>query len=266
MVNLLTLLGPSTSKCGYCSSPDTSKSFAAYVQHLTPEAYQKFLDLGWSRSGLYFYKPDIESSCCPQYTIRLPVQEFEISKSQKKVIRKLAAWIRENGISGIEEVDHKNDLSVVEDGEDFLIDKFKELEAENVLQFQLVKANYDEEVLALYKKYHSEVHPSSSPISKSSFTSFQITNPISPYSIYGNYQSKIYLNCVLVAVDFIDLLPNCVVTNYFIWDPDYRDLKLGVVSALRGIALTKYLRKVHTAFKECKWYYMGKPNFREPPL
>ena len=36
--------------------------------------YQKLIDRGWRRSGKILYKPNLEESCCPPYTIRLDVK------------------------------------------------------------------------------------------------------------------------------------------------------------------------------------------------
>lgn len=39
------------------------------------------------RSGRYLYKPIMEETCCPLYTIRLDALKFKISRSQKRVLR-----------------------------------------------------------------------------------------------------------------------------------------------------------------------------------
>lgn len=38
---------------------------------LTPSNYQNLIDRGWRRSGKYVYKPILNRTCCPAYTIRL---------------------------------------------------------------------------------------------------------------------------------------------------------------------------------------------------
>ena len=45
----------------------------------------------------------------------------------------------------------------------------------------------------------------------------------------------------LIAVSMIDLLPSCVNSSYFIWDPDYKYLRLGIVSALFEIEWVRSL-------------------------
>jgi arginyl-tRNA---protein transferase len=54
----------------------------------------------------------------------------------------------------------------------------------------------------------------------------------------------------------LDILPKCVSSVYFMYDPEYAFLSLGKYSALREIALTQEFEgKVS---KELHWYYMGK--------
>ncbi|KAG0178236.1 Arginyl-tRNA--protein transferase 1 [Apophysomyces sp. BC1034] len=52
----------------------------------------------------------------------------------------------------------------------------------------------------------------------------------------------------------LDILPKCVSSVYFLYDPDYAFLGLGKYSALREIALTKELNK---SLEKLQWYYMG---------
>lgn len=41
-----------------------------WAERLTCEDYQNLIDRGWRRSGKYVYKPKMDETCCPQYTIR----------------------------------------------------------------------------------------------------------------------------------------------------------------------------------------------------
>ncbi|KAF7635545.1 Arginyl-tRNA--protein transferase 1 [Meloidogyne graminicola] len=51
------------------------------------------MDRGWRRSGKYLYKPLMEKTCCPQYTIRLDVQKFRLSRTQKRVLRAMKNYL-----------------------------------------------------------------------------------------------------------------------------------------------------------------------------
>lgn len=84
-----------------------------WAYHLTCSDYQQLIDRGWRRSGQYLYKPNLEQtwvsrcgvlvpadhrslrrSCCPQYTIRLDSHNFKPSKSHKKVLKKVARYLK----------------------------------------------------------------------------------------------------------------------------------------------------------------------------
>ena len=79
--------------CGYCGSDGTSLSRGMWTHHLTCEDYQGLVDRGWRRSGKYCYKPDMSKTCCPAYTIRCRVADFRLSKSQKKVLKTMNAFL-----------------------------------------------------------------------------------------------------------------------------------------------------------------------------
>lgn len=92
--------GRRQSPCGYCSPPGKrSEEYSSYhssglnASRLTCEVYQKMIDRGWRRSGEWCYKPDLRTSCCPQYTIRLDALKFKPSKSQRKIINRLVGSI-----------------------------------------------------------------------------------------------------------------------------------------------------------------------------
>lgn len=45
------------------------------------------------RSGKYSYKPTMKVTCCPQYAIRCDAVNFQLSKSQKKVIKRVNRFL-----------------------------------------------------------------------------------------------------------------------------------------------------------------------------
>ncbi|KAF8006276.1 hypothetical protein BT93_K0538 [Corymbia citriodora subsp. variegata] len=82
--------GRQRSSCGYCRSPNlSSRSHGLWMQSLTVDDYQDLLDRGWRRSGSFLYKPDMSSTCCPSYTIRLKAADFSPSKEQNRVHRRM---------------------------------------------------------------------------------------------------------------------------------------------------------------------------------
>lgn len=50
------------------------------------------LDRGWRRSGCYLYKPEMDKTCCPQYTIRLKASDFVPSKEQQRVSKRMQRY------------------------------------------------------------------------------------------------------------------------------------------------------------------------------
>ncbi|GAB6018533.1 Arginyl-tRNA--protein transferase 1 [Chamberlinius hualienensis] len=80
-------------KCGYCKNKSGSLSYGMWGHNLTVDNYQDLTDRGWRRSGQYCYKPDMKETCCPQYTIRCEVDKFELSKSQKTVLRRMKQFL-----------------------------------------------------------------------------------------------------------------------------------------------------------------------------
>ena len=62
-------------------------------ESLTVSDYKALLDRGWRRSGRYVYKPVMEATCCPLYTIRCHAITFKPTKSQRKVIRRVQNFI-----------------------------------------------------------------------------------------------------------------------------------------------------------------------------
>ncbi|KAK4351363.1 hypothetical protein RND71_030676 [Anisodus tanguticus] len=51
------------------------------------------LDRGWRRSGCFLYKPEMEKTCCPSYTIRLKASDFVPSKEQRRVLKRMQRFL-----------------------------------------------------------------------------------------------------------------------------------------------------------------------------
>ncbi|KAI6654321.1 Arginyl-tRNA--protein transferase 1-like [Oopsacas minuta] len=82
-------------KCGYCKKPDTHYlEGGIWTFNFTPELEQYLLEFGWRRCGKFIYVMDKVKNCCPLYMIRCDANEFKISHSQKKVLRKITNYLR----------------------------------------------------------------------------------------------------------------------------------------------------------------------------
>ncbi|RUS31787.1 arginine-tRNA-protein transferase [Jimgerdemannia flammicorona] len=132
-----------------------------------------------------------------------------------------------------------------------------------LLQIVLEPASFTEEKYKLYCKYQIEIHNDPpTKLKEKGFRNFLVDSPLRPESPatadnvgYGSFHQNYLLDGRLVAVAVLDVLPKCVSSVYFMYDPDYAFLGLGKYSALREIALTKELGS--KGCEDLKWYYMG---------
>ncbi|XP_075390942.1 arginyl-tRNA--protein transferase 1 isoform X6 [Tenrec ecaudatus] len=85
--------------CGYCDSKEGKASCGMWAHSLTAQDYQDLIDRGWRRSGKYVYKPVMNQTCCPQYTIRCHPLQFQPSKSHKKVLKKMLKFLTKGEIA-----------------------------------------------------------------------------------------------------------------------------------------------------------------------
>jgi hypothetical protein len=50
--------------------------------------YEETINYGFTRAGIFFYKRDIERSCCEMFQYRVDAVNFKCSKNQKKQLRR----------------------------------------------------------------------------------------------------------------------------------------------------------------------------------
>ncbi|XP_063537097.1 arginyl-tRNA--protein transferase 1 isoform X1 [Cydia strobilella] len=377
----------SQDRCGYCKSPNTHFSHGMWAHSMTVSDYQDLIDRGWRRCGKYCYKPTMDVTCCPMYTIRCRALEFKATKSQKKVLkrfnkylvgqdtnekseptgdgnRKMSTCSSEADMAeGVEQflestnVPQKINISnIVKADEDeafedakeqskeepkVLIEsasnpvsnpldkskpkemkkgegydpakapskkakqlrlerkmeklkekgidinslsntnKNKEKEVEDFinelpddvkhkLEIKLVRTAPPSpeweatmtETCEVYAKYQTIIHNDKpEKCTPTKFHSFLVQSPLleehsesAPPCGYGSFHQQYWLDGKLIAVGVIDILPKCVSSVYFFYDPAYTHLTLGTYGALREIAFTRQLQSVSPALK---YYYMG---------
>ncbi|XP_052053182.1 arginyl-tRNA--protein transferase 1 isoform X5 [Apodemus sylvaticus] len=90
--------GQTSFQCGYCKNNFGSRSYGMWAHSMTVQDYQDLIDRGWRRSGKYVYKPVMNQTCCPQYTIRCHPLQFQPSKSHKKVLKKMLKFLAKGEI------------------------------------------------------------------------------------------------------------------------------------------------------------------------
>lgn len=80
-------------RCGYCKSPNSNYSHGMWAHTISTTNYERLINVGWRRSGSYLYKPMNEKVCCPMYTIRNRTTVVEVSRSQRKVLKRFRKYL-----------------------------------------------------------------------------------------------------------------------------------------------------------------------------
>ncbi|KAE8224743.1 hypothetical protein CF319_g2402 [Tilletia indica] len=299
-ISLVAVGGASSSSCGYCSPPGqlakikTSRSFYLFSYALDPEAYQYLIDAGWRRSGEVLYKPDNSRTCCPQHTIRLPVESFKTSRSQRRALKPLFWEIHapEDGNRPMKKRGNDNEPFDLESfwlntewnpkdelrnagGVDEIAvgNSWYRFQRRRKLEITLRPASHTEEKFQLWNRYQIAVHkdaPGSNThnswkrfLVNNSFHTQQDINDRGPVDLssddaipYGGYHQEWRLDGELIAVGVLDILPSCVSSVYLFYEPKYEHLNLGKASALREIHLVSQLQRKR-GMQELRYYYLG---------
>ncbi|KAG0045203.1 Arginyl-tRNA--protein transferase 1 [Gryganskiella cystojenkinii] len=132
----------------------------------------------------------------------------------------------------------------------------------------LEPASFTEEKFDLFREYQRVIHGvSSSSITRESFNKNMTATPLSietpknkpgksNFKGYGTYHYCYYMNDNLIALAVLDILPRCVFSDYFFYDPKLSCLSLGKYSTLRDIALVKELKSI-PGYEDIEYYTMG---------
>ncbi|KAI0265192.1 arginine-tRNA-protein transferase [Gloeopeniophorella convolvens] len=271
---------PQNSSCGYChSNSETSfQSGSLHAHRMSCSVYQRMIDRGWRRSGLYCYKPDLRRSCCPQYTIKLDATQFKASKSQRKLMNRWNHYVLGDNDAGARVADgpaprkgkgaSKEPQFILEDAihAPENLSKHSQKPA-HVFEVTLEPSSFTEEKFALYQSYEAHIHKKPEKHS-GGFKRFLIESPLQrepiPYpsappahlpSHYGSYHQLYRLDGRLIGMSVIDILPSCVSSVYFMWEREYEKWSLGKLSALREITLAKELHDA--GVPQLRHLYMG---------
>ncbi|XP_046417336.1 arginyl-tRNA--protein transferase 1 isoform X5 [Neodiprion fabricii] len=294
-------------KCGYCKSPDTNCSHGMWAYTLKVQDYQDLIDRGWRRSGNYCYKPIMDQTCCPMYTIKCEALDFKISKSQKKLMKRMSKFLKgelkkndtalcdefvqDDSDSRLMEVQNcaeqveraRNnatniDVSLIADTLDLrLPSPTNSTNSQSITEssysaakLRLVRTSpmsseyisTSKQSYELYKKYQMAIHKDrAEQVTQQQYTRFLVESPLQewvpadgPPQGYGSFHQQYWLNNQLIAVGVIDILPSCISSVYFFYDPIYSHISLGTYGSLREVMLTRQLNKL---VPNLKYYYMG---------
>ncbi|KAF2727142.1 arginine-tRNA-protein transferase 1 [Polyplosphaeria fusca] len=276
MQSLVKPFGYSVESCGYCKHRDsghrTPNSRASYYfssTSLTVQVYQDLVDRGWRRSGTIFYKPDVLRHCCPHYTIRLPVAEYESSKTHRQALNRWNRYVLGDDYvkeaaklhpkSKEEKARQRNtfDLSTVVHESEYASLK-RPPEPAHKFEVTLEPDTLTDEKYELFKNYQQNVHHEKpSDISKGGFQRFLCGSPLRRADTtadgktrkLGSYHQCYRLDGRLIAMSVLDLLPHCVSGVYFVYHSDFEKWSFGKLSAMREVVLAQE--------GGYQFYYMG---------
>ena len=254
MPDAVTYCGRHASSCGYCGrAGETSSSDGAVAHALAASTYGELIDDGWRRSGRWLYKPALEASCCAQRTIRVRCEEFAPSKSQRKVMRRLETFLRAT------ERERERDGSGTKAAAAAAGERTK------TYAVTTARSTFVEEEFALWKRYQAAIHGDDpSELTRSSYERFlvhspfddELAGPTTPSTGYGAFHQQYRIDGVLVAVGVVDILPKCLSSKYFFYEPAYAHLSLGKVSAIEEINFVLGERRERRC-PDFEYYYMG---------
>lgn len=115
----------------------------------------------------------------------------------------------------------------------------------------------------LFKKYQT-LHHNDMGVSVRSFKRFLCDSPLVPVSReecptaptcgYGSFHQQYWVGDRLIAVGVVDVLPRCLSSKYFFWDPEMAKLSLGTLASLLEIDWVKSQAELAPEFRH---YYLG---------
>ena len=79
--------------CPYCDREGGNVFFYLIMSSCSHRLLEKLYQAGWWRTGTICFKPDIRVVCCPNYSIRLEVSKFVMSKSQRAIVRRFKNFL-----------------------------------------------------------------------------------------------------------------------------------------------------------------------------
>ncbi|XP_030851028.1 arginyl-tRNA--protein transferase 1 isoform X1 [Strongylocentrotus purpuratus] len=154
--------------------------------------------------------------------------------------------------------------------EEFIVDAVPGQDLKHRLEIKLVRSNPMSaefgrtlhESHQVYTKYQMSVHnDEEAKVNLRQYKRFLVDSPLveqysddSPECGYGSFHQHYVLDGKIIAVGVMDILPTCISSVYFYYDPEYRFLTLGTFSALRELAFTRLLNVTAPALE---YYYMG---------
>jgi len=228
-----------------CAHGRQMEQLKLHAEAISVENMNELIDLGWRREGTDFYK--VATQCCTTHALRLDVEDFKLSRQQRKILNHLADYFK--GESGGKTVNKPKNSKNSQD-EYSLEAYFKRIFDgcnEHQLEIRLVRPGsslfFDtyEESYALFKKYQEHIHKNK--YTREIFENMLVETPLPTSGTYGTFHRQYLIDGRLVGVDMFDLLPeyNMAQTSYY--DIDLMHLNLGTFMILNEILFTQNMSK-----------------------
>jgi arginine-tRNA-protein transferase len=278
------------------------------------------------------YRPHLNDTCCPPYTIRLDACAFAPTKSQRKVEKRWRQYLdgeldddgKRVAVDDGDEDDSKradepsassasfeSTANPSGDREKTHLEKTRDADAtpktkrltKRVFEIREAPSAFDEEEYRLWRRYQASVHgDDEGSLGKSSYRRFLVDTPLrlrqapvrepeddeeqggwvewagyaatkqkhkendagendaaprtvrAPSNGFGSFHHQYRVDGRLVAVGVVDVLPKCLSSKYFFWEPSFAWASLGKLGALREIEWVKNASKTCASLR---YYYLG---------
>ena len=156
--------------CGYCKhqtvkpKSQLKNDFKMTIKSIPVNIYQQLIEKGWKRCGNRFYFANYEKCCCKLYQPRVNINNFKISKEQKKVMKRFRKYLNGeyelnqiNKINNINNnIDKNNNKEKIKE-EDEILNKLDEILKEfinsnNFLDILIQHIQKEEDINFIYEK------------------------------------------------------------------------------------------------------------------
>lgn len=191
--------------CSYFHNELSSLAYFCYEQPLSPVLVDQILQSGFRRSGFCFYKTACKS-CSRCLGFRLPLKSFQLSTSQKKVLRK-----------------NKNvSLQVGQPNPNKIKEKIY-LEYQYQQHFQKPMVGFEKE------EFHSE-------------QVIDVMHRQMYQNIFNSVEMELYLEDQLMSFAIFDIGNRSLSAVYSVFDPKFYKLSPGQLMILRSIEWATYMQ------------------------
>jgi len=139
----------------------------------------------------------------------------------------------------------------------------KAVDRQRTFTMTFVASIFTEEEYQIYRKYQMAIHGDPpNKCDRDQYEWFLVRSPLRRVRSgdgmaqieRGSFHIQYRIDGRLVGVSAVDLLPRCLSSKYFFYDPDFAPLGLGKISALKEIEWTQ---RTHAVCPSLKYYYMG---------